>query len=334
MTFQSINLGSAPNDGTGDDLRTAGGKINANFDALFGKIDLATSEAAGLMSAEDKTKLDAALTGVELATTETAGLMSPEDKAKLDQAPGEIALATAEAAGLMSAEDKAKLDAALTGIELATTQTAGLMSAEDKIRLEKALTEVALVTSEAAGLMSPEDKLRLDNALTQVDLVTTENAGLMSPEDKKRLDSALTEISGEELTLKAAPVAGDELVVFDSEDAQTPKLVPAGAFAMALLARNAQSGVTYALTAGDAGRGVTMANDAANTVTIPTGDALPLGAVVNIVQAGAGATTVAAADGVMLNGASAGSLAIAARWQGVSLWKVGADEWIASGAFA
>jgi hypothetical protein len=38
MTFQSINLGLEPNDGTGDDLRTAGGKINANFDALFGKI--------------------------------------------------------------------------------------------------------------------------------------------------------------------------------------------------------------------------------------------------------------------------------------------------------
>ena len=46
MTFQSINLGAAPNDGTGDDLRTAGGKINSNFETLFNRIDLATAETA------------------------------------------------------------------------------------------------------------------------------------------------------------------------------------------------------------------------------------------------------------------------------------------------
>lgn len=255
MTFQSINLGAAPNDGTGDDLRTAGGKINANFDALFTRIDLATTEAAGLMSAEDK------------------------------------------------------------------------------VRLDKALTEIAIVTTEVAGLMSPEDKRRLDDALTSVDLATTESAGLMSPEDKARLDQALIEITGEDLSAKAAPVAADEVVVFDSEDAQTPKLVPAGAFAMALLARSAQGGANYTLGVDDSGCGVTMAHEGANTVTIPAGDAFPTGAVINIVQTGAGTTTVAAAAGVTVNGMQAGSLAIAARWQGISLWKVGADEWIASGAF-
>ena len=255
MTFQSINLGSAPNDGTGDDLRTAGGKINANFDTLFSRIDL--------------------------ATTEVAGLMSPKDKAKLDAA----------------------------------------------------LTEVALATRESAGLMSPEDKVRLDNALTEVGLATKDVAGLMSPTDKARLDAALTDISGEELATKPVPVVGDEVVVFDSEDDLTPKLVPAGAFAMALLTRTARTGVAYTLTAEDAGRGVTMAEDGANTVTIPAGDTLPVGAVVNVIQIGAGPTTVAAAEGVTVNGIPAGTLHIAARWQGVSLWKIGADEWIASGAF-
>lgn len=41
MAKQTIGLGSSANDGTGDDLRTAGGKINSNFtelyDALAGK---------------------------------------------------------------------------------------------------------------------------------------------------------------------------------------------------------------------------------------------------------------------------------------------------------
>jgi hypothetical protein len=35
MAQQTINIGSAPNDGTGDDLRTAGDKINDNFGELY-----------------------------------------------------------------------------------------------------------------------------------------------------------------------------------------------------------------------------------------------------------------------------------------------------------
>ena len=35
MGKQTINVGSTGNDGTGDDLRTAGNKINDNFDELY-----------------------------------------------------------------------------------------------------------------------------------------------------------------------------------------------------------------------------------------------------------------------------------------------------------
>ena len=121
MTFQPINLGFEPNDGTGDDLRTAGGKINANFDSLFGKIALATTDVAGLMSPEDKIKLDAALTEVALATSKSAGLMSADDKVKLNAALTEIAQATADGAGLMSPEDKAKLDGIASGANIVGT---------------------------------------------------------------------------------------------------------------------------------------------------------------------------------------------------------------------
>ena len=37
MTQETIGLGTAPNDGTGDDLRTAGAKINENFTELYGR---------------------------------------------------------------------------------------------------------------------------------------------------------------------------------------------------------------------------------------------------------------------------------------------------------
>jgi len=35
MSQQIINIGTLPNDGTGDPLRTAYGKINDNFDELY-----------------------------------------------------------------------------------------------------------------------------------------------------------------------------------------------------------------------------------------------------------------------------------------------------------
>ena len=35
MTRQNINIGSSANDGTGDTLRTAGTKINANFQEIY-----------------------------------------------------------------------------------------------------------------------------------------------------------------------------------------------------------------------------------------------------------------------------------------------------------
>lgn len=35
MAYQDIGRGSAANDGTGDDLRTGAGKINANFVELY-----------------------------------------------------------------------------------------------------------------------------------------------------------------------------------------------------------------------------------------------------------------------------------------------------------
>lgn len=38
MTQQIINIGALPNDGTGDPLRVAYGKINDNFDQLFAAV--------------------------------------------------------------------------------------------------------------------------------------------------------------------------------------------------------------------------------------------------------------------------------------------------------
>lgn len=51
MTRQNLNLGTTANDGTGDTLRQAGTKINANFDELYQKLGGDSSTLTGAISA-------------------------------------------------------------------------------------------------------------------------------------------------------------------------------------------------------------------------------------------------------------------------------------------
>lgn len=97
-------------------------------------------------------------------------------------------------------------------------------------------------------------------------------------------------------------------------------------------------GTAENLEASDLGAMVEMTNAASNTLTIRTDSAAGFpsgaGAVVGVTQAGPGGTIIQAAAGVTINGVGAGGFTIPAQWQGVSLYKRGADEWVLQGAFA
>jgi hypothetical protein len=97
---------------------------------------------------------------------------------------------------------------------------------------------------------------------------------------------------------------------------------------------NAQTGTSYTLVLGDAGKIVTMTNASANTLTIPTNAsvAYATGTVINVIMGGAGTTSITGDTGVTVNGISAGSGDISAQYQGVALIKTATDTWIASGA--
>jgi len=97
---------------------------------------------------------------------------------------------------------------------------------------------------------------------------------------------------------------------------------------------NAQTGASYTLVLADKGRIVSMNNAGANTLTIPANSsvAFPLGTIINVLQIGAGAATIAGASGVTVNGVSTGAGEIESRWQGVALTKIGTDSWAVSGA--
>jgi len=89
---------------------------------------------------------------------------------------------------------------------------------------------------------------------------------------------------------------------------------------------NTQTGTAYTLVLTDAGVILQTNNGSANTVTIPptSSVALPVGTNLDIVQIGAGTTTVVAGSGVTANG----TLVSAGQWKKLSLYKRSTDVWV------
>jgi len=96
---------------------------------------------------------------------------------------------------------------------------------------------------------------------------------------------------------------------------------------------NARTTTSYTLVLADAGKKITSSNAATQLVTIPTNAsvAFPVGTVLGVTQIGAGVLSVKGATGVTVNGLSAGTVAIIARWTGITLTKLATDTWLAEG---
>ena len=95
---------------------------------------------------------------------------------------------------------------------------------------------------------------------------------------------------------------------------------------------NAQTGTTYTLALDDAGKIVTLSNASAITLTVPLNSsvAFATGAMIDLIQIGAGKVTVAGAGGVTVNSKS-GNLSISGQYVGASLLKIGTDSWLLMG---
>lgn len=94
---------------------------------------------------------------------------------------------------------------------------------------------------------------------------------------------------------------------------------------------NAQT-ASYTLVLTDAGKMVTMNNASANTLTVPLNSsvAFPINTRIDVIQYGAGQTTIAAASGVTIR-SSGSNLKLSGQYSGGSLWKKASDEWILVG---
>jgi len=99
----------------------------------------------------------------------------------------------------------------------------------------------------------------------------------------------------------------------------------------ALVTTNRQTG-NYTLVLGDASKMVEMNVGSANNLTVPPNSsvAFSIGTQILVSQYGAGQTTIVAGAGVTLRSRS-GFLKLGAQYSGVSLVKIGTDEWYVQG---
>ena len=78
MAYQALGLGSSANDGTGDDLRTGGDKINDNFVEIYTKLgngSALTSDTVALLTAT-QTLTNKTLTSPTIATITNGGAVT------------------------------------------------------------------------------------------------------------------------------------------------------------------------------------------------------------------------------------------------------------------
>lgn len=96
---------------------------------------------------------------------------------------------------------------------------------------------------------------------------------------------------------------------------------------MQLVGINDQTGTSYTLVLGDAGKDVRCTNAAAITLTVPPNSsvAFPIGTMIPFSQGGAGAVTATAGAGVTVNAAN--GAATTAQYDARVLEKVGTDTW-------
>ena len=89
---------------------------------------------------------------------------------------------------------------------------------------------------------------------------------------------------------------------------------------------------SYTLVIGDAGKMIVMNKASANNLTVPPNSsvAFPTNTRIDIIQYGAGQTTVVAGSGVTIR-SSGSKLKLTGQYSGASLWKYDTNEWVLVG---
>jgi len=112
MARQGINTGSAPNDGTGDNLRAAGGKINDNFTELYGYLGDGSTLSRGTW--------DVTSSGINTLSSVGIGTTNPQGTLQVG-----VAITMDGTSGIITATSFSGNGSSLTGLTGASAATYG-----------------------------------------------------------------------------------------------------------------------------------------------------------------------------------------------------------------
>jgi hypothetical protein len=170
----------------------------------------------------------------------------------------------------------------------------------------------------AEGAFVDGDKTKLDNqsGINTGDEIVATGAEVNTGTDNEKM-----------VTPKA--IADSKLSYTDGIETLTNKTLEDAKFTTSI---NAQTGTTYTLVLTDSSKLVTLTNDGAITVTVPTNAsvAFPIGTQIDLVQNGDGAVTFVGDTGVIIN-SKGGNKTIADKFVGVSLIKTDTNTWLLVG---
>lgn len=239
-------------------------------------------------------------------------------------------------AGLTSAADKVPYFTGSGTAGLLTVDTDGTLSANSDSNLA---TQKAVRTYVAANGAGVSDGDKGDIVVSSSGTVWLLDSGVVTSTAKTLLDDTTTSAMRTTLGLGTVATLDSDtdgtLAANSDSKVATQKATKTYADAAAAAVNGAVSlntqTASYTLVLGDAGKSVQMNVASANTLTVPPNAsvAFSVGTVVEIVQYGAGQTTLTPGSGVTIR--TAATLTTRAQYSVCSIEKIATNEWIAAG---
>jgi hypothetical protein len=168
--------------------------------------------------------------------------------------------------------------------------------------------------------------------LTSAGFIKTNGSGEFSVDTASYITGSSPTIATPTLTLSTSTSVDEGRIAWDATNDKI--IIGDGStgreFASSTLKTNARTS-SYTLVLTDKDKLVEISNASANTLTVPLNSSVPypIGTQINLLQTGAGQTTIAGASGVTVNATP--GLKLRAQWSSATLIKRATDTWVLVG---